>query len=336
MQDRGLQAAVTEAYRSLLMHGEYPYCLVMLETQPDQVDVNIHPTKSQVKFVEQKEAFRTVHHGLRQALESAPWLEVPATKPTREMTKEIEQPSLSFQQDAFSRRQYQEKSVLQNEQKDEKIYQQKISQEIAEAPSFQDENQTPESLTSTSKKWGYLQVVGQIDLTYIVAQDDQSLWLIDQHAAHERVAFERLMANWKGGQLERQSFLLPLSIDMEESEVEALLGYKSDLEKMGVEIEQAGPATLSLVSAPAIIRETGLVKALEKLAQDILRHGGGFVLETTVADIFATMACHSVIRAGQALSIPEMESLLRDMDEFPLSKFCPHGRSVAIEKPLPS
>lgn len=131
--------------------------------------------------------------------------------------------------------------------------------------------------------------------------------------------------------MEIQSLLLPLTVDLEEQEVEVLMGLSNDLERMGVQIEQAGPATLAIASLPSIIKEKGLVEALQKLARESLEKGGSFALETAIADLFATMACHSVIRAGQALSFEEMSQLLVDMDEFPLSGFCPHGRSVSLE-----
>ncbi|MCB0378982.1 MAG: DNA mismatch repair protein MutL, partial [Bdellovibrionales bacterium] len=126
-------------------------------------------------------------------------------------------------------------------------------------------------------------------------------------------------------------FLLPLTIDFSEDEVEALMEMSEELVGMGVQVEQAGPATLAISSAPSMIKESGLVQALQKLAFEKIEKGGSFALETAIADIFATMACHSVVRAGQALSLEEMRHLLADMDEFPLSGFCPHGRSVSIE-----
>ena len=131
--------------------------------------------------------------------------------------------------------------------------------------------------------------------------------------------------------MEIQSMLFPLTIDLEESEVDALLSYQHDLEKMGIQIEQEGPASIAISSLPGFIKEKGLVEALKKLAFEVTSRGGSFAMETAIADLFATMACHSVVRAGQALSREEMEQLLKDMDEFPLSGFCPHGRSVSVE-----
>ena len=337
VQDRSLQAAVMEAYRSLLMHGQYPICFVSVSCPPDEVDVNIHPTKSQVKFVDPKKAFRVVHYALREAIEKAPWHSLGEQKSAGAMTLKWSTPQLQpenqgFKDQAFSTTQFQKKEFTPS----------------GSRPTFEDlqragdrsvqESEMAKSFTTTdfpepkaSGFWSSLQVVGQVDLTYIVAQTSDKMILVDQHAAHERVAFERLMRAWKGGQIEIQSLLLPLTIDLEETDVDALLGLKDELLKMGVAIEQEGPASLAISSLPSIIREKGLVESLKKLALEVNEKGGSFALETSIADIFATMACHSVVRAGQSLSLEEMQNLLSDMDEFPLSGFCPHGRSVSID-----
>ena len=345
VQDKALQAAVMEAYRGLLMHGQYPICFVSLECPPDQVDVNIHPTKSMVKFVDPKKAFRVVHHGLRNAIEQAPWM----SAKKQDLSKPIETKlqNLSFVDKQLHRSQFQKKNFDSRKQTPlngpkprlEDLRLAGKRDEDLKGSSLEDSRNTldpTQNLPIENSKslgfWSRLQVIGQVNLTYIVAQGKDRMVLVDQHAAHERVAFERLMRAWKeGGTIKVQNLLLPLAIDMDESMVEALVGFTSDIKKMGIDIEQAGPCTLIVNSLPAFIKEKALVNSLKKLAGDIVDHGGSFALETSIADVFATMACHSVIRAGQALSTKEMQQLLIDMDEFPLSGFCPHGRSVSVE-----
>lgn len=345
--DRGIQAAVMEAYRSLLMHGQYPICFVSVECPPDEVDVNIHPTKSQVKFVDAKKAFRVVHYALREAIGKAPWLNGANKK--KAVSFEPTPQNQTFTDRNLSRTQFQQKSMAwkdksfsdqpkvgMNDLKEAGLRDFSTFPEVAEvrdqvtamgAGQSENQNEPP----AQGGFWSSLQVVGQVDLTYIVTQAEDRMVLVDQHAAHERVAFEKLMKAWREGNMEIQSLLLPLTVDLEEQEVEVLMGLSNDLERMGVQIEQAGPATLAIASLPSIIKEKGLVEALQKLARESLEKGGSFALETAIADLFATMACHSVIRAGQALSFEEMSQLLVDMDEFPLSGFCPHGRSVSLE-----
>ncbi|MEO0337107.1 MAG: DNA mismatch repair endonuclease MutL, partial [Pseudomonadota bacterium] len=351
VQDRSLQAAVMEAYRSLLMHGQYPICFISVECPPDEVDVNIHPTKSQVKFVDAKKAFRVVHYALREAIEKAPWREGFVAK--KQTFFQPEPVNESFSDQSFSKTQFKQKTMNFKEQSDNdqphiglSELKQESASRVQESKTFEDifpshqkaQADEVENKTSAPQEakgyWSSLQVVGQVDLTYIVAQAQDKMVLVDQHAAHERVAFEKLMAAWRGGRIDVQPMLLPLTVDLEETEVEALVELAPELEKMGVLVEQAGPSSLAISSHPTIIKEKGLVEALKKLARESLDKGGSFALETTIADIFATMACHSVIRAGQSLSQQEMAQLLADMDEFPLSGFCPHGRSVSLDFPF--
>lgn len=356
VQDKGLQAAVMEAYRSLLMHGQYPIAVVSLQCPADQVDVNIHPTKSQVKFVDSKKAFRAVYHGLREAIEKAPWQKF--THKSERSINAIEK-NQNFSDSAFEKVHFKQKSqpirqetkpfengprITLQDWKNEALERQSLNSK-ADSRSLHESQVNAETSTleggvplffegeqtTASSYWSQLQVIGQVDLTYIVAQDKDKLVLVDQHAAHERVAFERLMRDWNSGQVPIQSLLIPLVLDLDSDEVEALLGLSQDLQKMGVEIEQAGPESVAMSSLPSYIKESGLLEALKKMAREVMEQGGSFAIEKALTDIFATMACHSVVRAGQALSLQEMNQLLKDMDEFPLSGFCPHGRSVSLD-----
>ncbi|MES2854930.1 MAG: hypothetical protein V4692_03650 [Bdellovibrionota bacterium] len=334
------------------MHGEYPICVVRLKVPPAEVDVNIHPTKSQVKFRDSQAAFRAVNRTLRAALEKAPWLigakaqvatvdEIPArklsvadlTRPytsgATEVTNETVSDTPSFAATpAFSTGRFEspEFSTVMFKQKTDLAQQ----VEMMSRESFE----TPKSEAVSVGAWSRLQVLGQAHLTYIVAQDHDRLVLVDQHAAHERVAYEKLMKVWLGGGADVQPLLVPLSIELEPDGAEALMSISEELEKLGVSIDQNGPQSVALRAVPARIKEAALVKALKTLATEIVDRGGSFALENRISDLCATMACHSVVRAGQALSIDQMKSLLAQMDEFALSSFCPHGRPVSVDYPF--
>lgn len=340
IQDRGLQAAVMEAYRSLLMHGEYPQVVIHLTCDPAEIDVNISPTKSQVKFQNQSLAFRAVQASVRDGLEQAPWLEKRFT-PTVESTVaqrgaqtahyEIpETKPLAFHDSALSRTQYQQKSYPLFSNQTESTLPPKIEDlrklRVESFSALEEKNEV-----AASTHWSSLQVIGQMNLTYIVCQRKDKMVLVDQHAAHERVVFEKLMRKWRGGDIDLQNYLFPLAIDLSPDKCEALLLQKHEIEKMGVEIEQMGPGTIGVKSAPSFIKESSLPMVLEKMAHDSVEYGGSYSLEKSIGDLLATLACHSVIRAGQSLSQQEMQELLSSMDEFPLSSFCPHGRPVSIE-----
>ena len=305
VQDRALQTAVMDAYRSLLMHGEYPHAVVWLETKPDEIDVNIHPTKSQVKFQDASSAFRVVHTTLRNALEKAPWISGGA-KPTAQYQAPEKAENLKFFDHSFEKTQFKAK-------------------DFEPVPG-------PQSVVKkTPGYWGSLQIIGQANLTYIVCQKHDRLVYVDQHAAHERVVFESLMRAWKEKKFQIQTYLFPLAIDLTEAQVEILLQNQSEIQNLGFEIEQLGPEAIGIKSAPMLIKDSGLPLAFDKMANDLLQNGGSFAIEKKIIDIFASMACHSVVRAGQSLSHAEMQELLISMDEFALSSFCPHGRPVSVE-----
>lgn len=341
--DRTIQASVLEAYRSLLMHGEYPYVVIKLHVPESTVDVNIHPTKSQVKFVDSSQIFRYVHSSLRGELEQAPWIATlnqklqPLVQEKISLNISAQPQTLSFISPDFAKTQYQQKEFS--------IAALRKAAEGMSMPQSQYENQptsqridlsfvAPKVREPELSFWSQLHVIGQSHLTYIVAEAENSFFLIDQHAAHERVVFERLMENWKNKKFDIQDFLLPLSLQLPAESVDQMLALHDDFSQLGVEIEKAGPETLLILSSPSFISETALVKSLSKVADEIVSLGGSFSFEKKVADVFATMACHSVVRAGQAMSIAEMKSLLVQMDEYRLSSYCPHGRNVYLEFPI--
>lgn len=346
VQDKTLHAAVMEAFRQLLMHGEYPQCILSLKCPTDFVDVNIHPTKSQIKFSDSQKIFQFVHNAIRAELELAPWL-----KNIGRSEKQSFVTDMSYamkEEDNFGSKNFvQSTSPEQVPFRDSEIQTVKYSQRPSffefNSPSRQETKTNYPSLTiedltraaeftpERGKTWSKLQVIGQLNNTYVVCQSNECMVLVDQHAAHERVAFERLMSNWKKGQLESQSLLIPITMQLEESLCEALELKKMDLSKAGLEIERSGPDQISIETIPAFMKESAVTIALDQLAREMAEKSGSHAFETAVADLFATMACHSVVRAGHVLNQEQMQQLLVQMDEFPLSSFCPHGRPVSYE-----
>lgn len=320
IQDRGLQAAVTEAYRGTLMHGEYPIAVVWLTVPAAEIDVNIHPTKSQVKFQDNSKVFRLVHHTIRDELEK---------KHGANKTPTPMQPTnLSFSSNDLQKTYFQQKELPTRSIPN--MIPTMQSNHVTVTPVVFPVIEPPPQQTPTVVQWGKLQVLGQALLTYIVAQEHDQIVFIDQHAAHERVLFETITAGWKAGKLERQQHLFPTSIEMSHDKVDALMKFQGDFEKLSIAIEAMGPATIGISATPPFLRESVLPNLLDQVATEILDHGGSYSFEKKMTDIAATMACHSAIRAGQALSIAEMQALLEQMDQFSFSSFCPHGRPVAV------
>ncbi|MCB0347824.1 MAG: DNA mismatch repair endonuclease MutL [Bdellovibrionales bacterium] len=330
--DRSIQSAILSAYDSLLMHGEFPQVCVWIDCNPQDVDVNVHPTKSQVKFREPSAVFRLVREALKQELEKAPWRKVSVqdglVSAETKMYDDLKPQSLPEVNFEFSTTQFAQKTWEEPQPQDS------LNSILSTYQNKKEEKPAP-SLVSNSFEvkpyWGQLQVLGQSNLTYIIAQSASALILVDQHAAHERIAYEKLMVAWKSGKVETQTFLFPYELDIEEAAKEKIYAAKAELEKLGFELQMLANNTLAIISAPALVKDHVIGNTMVELASQIMDLEDSTAFERKIGDICATIACHSVIRAGQALSHPEMQALLQQMDEFPLSTFCPHGRPVFVE-----
>lgn len=341
VQDLQLKMAIIESYRNLLMHGTYPVAALNLTCDPSAIDVNIHPTKSQVKFQNPTDAFRAVAKPLRQQLEKAPWLkDILGAEENLKPEKDLD--DFLGPKDSGFRDQWASESSLPND-----FIQNTNLKKGFHKESFQNKPSFIKPLSAKSPsllpdktevekepRWGDLEVLGQCNLTYILTQSKKSLILVDQHAAHERVAFEKLMQSWKKKQFEVQKNLIPQTLKIDPALCDRLLKCKAHFEDMGIELEGLGPDTLAINSKPSILSEKSLALALTQTAQQMEDLGDSFAFDRIVGDLFATMACHSVIRAGQALKHEEMKSLLGQMDAFSLSSFCPHGRPVFVNIPF--
>ena len=247
IQDRSLQAAIMDGFRSLLMHGEFPFITVWLSVPPEEIDINIHPTKSQVKFLEAKNAFRVVQRAVREILEKAPWVgdalsESP--KPSQSTTDSFADPSPQYQEslvsmetEGFSQVQYPTKNSFETWSsqiekgdprfKEDTELDRVLSGQTHEVSGFETVKVEAHEQVRVNeeqpqvRRWSNLQVLGQAHRTYIVTQNENSLILVDQHAAHERVVYETLMSRWQDGEIDIQSYLIPLTVDLNEESVEA-------------------------------------------------------------------------------------------------------------------
>ena len=338
VEDSTLYSAVMSAYRGLLMHGEYPIVVLKLSCPIEDLDVNVHPAKSKVRFKNTGPVFKAVHHSIRAVLEKAPWIK----ERKRVLTEEDRETELGFSNREFEQTHFPTKGDINNNIKKTSTYNKSFvpfsesSESLSSTLQSMKMDLTKEAVKEENAKnyWSSLHILSQAHLTYILTQSREAVIFIDQHAAHERVLYERLMLSWNTGKGEIQNRLIPLALDLDESLVKSLLSIEKELLKIGLGIERSGPEGIVIHSAPAILKDMALQKALVKLADEIRSVGGGFAVENKISDLCASMACHSAIRAGQALSKEEMKELLIQMDEFPLSSFCPHGRPVFVEYPL--
>jgi len=172
---------------------------------------------------------------------------------------------------------------------------------------------------------------GQVAATYIVAEAEDGLVIVDQHAAHERLVLERMRAAREGGEIARQALLIPEVVELDEPDCDRLEGAAADLADLGLEAERFGPTSMLVRSVPAALGKADVAKLLADLAGEIAELGGPLSLRDKLDHVAATIACHGSVRAGRVLSVAEMNALLREMEVTPRSGQCNHGRPTWVK-----
>jgi len=174
----------------------------------------------------------------------------------------------------------------------------------------------------------------QVHETYIVAQTRDGVVIVDQHAAHERLVYERMKAELAAGGVARQALLLPEVVDLDPAEAERVAGRAEELAALGLIIEPFGPGAILVREIPALLGETDAAGLIRDLADDLAENGAPLALAERLQAVCSTMACHGSVRAGRRLSAPEMNALLREMEATPHSGQCNHGRPTYVELKL--
>jgi DNA mismatch repair protein MutL len=304
VRDKLLMRAVLDGYESLLMRGRYPIAVLMLTVPPGEVDVNVHPAKLEVRFRRSTAIHQLIVPALRSRLAAALR---PAGSPLPPLP-----PSAGVGEGAQSYRGGVPVLPIQPAMR---------GPEPAQAPLWQ----------PTPRTFGSLRFVGQIFDGYLLCESDGKVVLIDQHAAHERVVFERLRAERTEGGVRRQPLLVPETVALTPTEVAALGEHTTTLAAAGLEGEPFGDGTFLLRSVPEILRGRDAGALLRAMAGELLEEGATAAAERQADAVLATVACHSVVRVGQRLGADEVNALLRQMDGVPIAAHCPHGRPVAVE-----
>jgi DNA mismatch repair protein MutL len=288
VSSRMLARAVEGAYHGLLMVGKHPVAVISILLPPEEVDVNIHPTKSEVRFRSEHAVFSAVHRAVRQALEAQ--ITVPEVGAVTRETVFSSPP----QQTALPR--------------------------IADAAY----SPTPSPPTPTVSL-PVLRVIGQLDSSYIIAEGPDGLYLIDQHAAHERVLFERVQQQRRQKEIETQGLLEPMTLEVSPRQAAVLRVRYEDLAEFGFAIEPFGDRTFLVRAVPALLSNKDWVGMVKELLDSSAEGGGDWV-----EGVAQSIACHSAVRAGQALTDAEMRELVRQLEESAAPHTCPHGRPTMI------
>jgi DNA mismatch repair protein MutL len=336
IRDRVVQHAVMEGYRQLLMKGRYPVVALFVHIDPALVDVNVHPTKHEVRFRDQALVHDFIAASIRQALKPAQWLAgssaLPAAgatapqdatpSPLRPVTQQTAAQTL--REPAAPYPAAHPRDWRQQEPDRPAIPAAATAADLAAAPAQQE-------ILPGSAPAGFfaaLKILGQYHQSYILCQHGDDLLLVDQHAAHERVGFEKLKEAYSRGAVPSQQLLFPEVLELDYNSAAALSDNLDELARLGFEIDPFGGKSFALKAAPALLATTELARLVTDVALELERIGRVGQLQESIDDVLILMACHRVVRANQALSPPEIKALFADLDRIDFKGNCPHGRPV--------
>jgi len=329
VRDRNLLHALGLGYGPLLEKGRYPMAALFLDVPGADVDINVHPQKLEVRFARAQEVYAAVRHVVGAAIARAPWLRTTDDRPMRTFTQP---PRLEMAGAAGARPVRMGAAALalpRAAQSALPLRALDLDDDVFGAP---DADAAPSP--AAPRFFADLSYVGQVHRTYLVCEAPDELILIDQHAAHERVAYARLRAAHARKQMARQQLLFPIPIEVGEAAV-AALEADDVLGGLGFEVTREGPAAILLRAVPEPLKDADPKPLIRELLSALV---DGTPLRAGELDrvdhLLATIACHSVVRAGDVLSRTEALALLGQLDAVDLRSHCPHGRPVLLRLPL--
>jgi DNA mismatch repair protein MutL len=345
IRDRVVQHAIMDGYRHLLMKGRYPVVALFLTIDPALVDVNVHPTKHEVRFRDQGVVHDFIAAALQQTLKPSAWIAQPRA-------------SSAASAPALTPWRHQQ-PIHQHSPADAPAVPEPLVREDAQSFTFKQRSADPAADVAAGEVSRYpetallepmhqedlpasvrdgffsnLQILGQYHQTYILCQDQNDLVLIDQHAAHERIGFERLKRAYQHGGVLRQQLLFAEVFELDYKSAAALEEYLPELERLGFEVEPFGGKSFAVKALPALLATAPVATLVTDVALELERIGREGQLTESIDDVLIMLACHRVIRANQALSHQEIKALLADLDAIDFKGHCPHGRPVSARMSL--
>jgi len=337
VRDRQLNGAVRAAYQDVLAHDRHAVLALFLSLPPDTVDVNVHPAKAEVRFRDPGLVRGLIIGAIKHALANAghraaqpssvglgalgafrPQSAVPLTQHQPSFASWTPPPRPSYAQ-------VEQAAVAQAPFAAPLGLSEFIPQgRVAELP--------PDAPEEPSYPLGVAR--GQVHNTYIIAQTEDGLVIVDQHAAHERLVYERMKEAMAAGGVARQGLLIPEVVELDERAIGRLLARSTDLEAMGLVLEPFGPGAVAVREVPALLGDCDVKGLVQDLADELEEWGETLSLQDKLAHVCGTMACHGSVRAGRKLNGAEMNALLRQMEATPHSGQCNHGRPTYVELKL--
>lgn len=337
VRDKLLLGAIKGAYQDVLATNRYPVCALFIDIDPAYVDVNVHPQKAEVRFYDSAAVRSLIVGSIRQALSMgdkvvADTIDLEKLIAPQPLNLENENKYISLHEDKSSisyknsfmnfQSTYRSAPKTHNLPDLENLYSVKID--------LKEESKTP---IADMPPLGFAKA--QFHDTYIISQTLDSIVIVDQHAAHERIVMEKLKSDLAlENKVVSQILLIPEIIDLSLSEKVKLIENAENFEKLGLVVEEFGPQAVIVREIPALISGADIKKLIKNLAEEISEWGNAFSLTDKLHHICATIACHGSVRAGRKLNIDEMNRLLRDMEKTEHSGQCNHGRPTYVELKL--
>jgi DNA mismatch repair protein MutL len=323
VKDKLLIGAVRGAYADMLARDRHAVLALFLEVPPEEVDVNVHPAKTEVRFRDPALVRGMIVSGLRQALMTGDRrsAQAPDAAAMRAWQAEPIAPAVPPQSNLFF-----------SSQPAPRVSEAGQAWRGYEAAMMAPPAARAEPAVEAVPSHPLGVARGQIAATYIVAEAEDGLVLVDQHAAHERLVLERLRAAGAGeGTAPAQALLLPEVVELDEPSCDRLEEAATELAAYGLALERFGPAAMLVRGVPAVLRGGDVQALVRDVADDLAKNGAALLLGEKRDLVLATMACHGSVRAGRVLSVAEMNALLREMEVTPRSGQCNHGRPTWIK-----
>lgn len=304
VRDKLVSHAVRQAFADVMFHGRHPAYILFLELDPARVDVNAHPAKHEVRFRDSRLVhdflFRTLHEALAQ------------TRPAQQTAAPTHFGGLAPQ------------STIAQQAMPLRVAEQRSAYHALHQPALPTGMPDGSATSSDQHPMGF--ALGQLHGIYILAATEGGLIIVDMHAAHERVTFERMKAQLHSGSLPAQRLLVPETLPVSRHEADAVEEYSEALTALGFELTRNGPGSVSLRAVPQALAGFDAAALARDLLTDFAAHGADHNPVTRIERVFADQACRASIRANRKLTLPEMNQLLRDMEITPRADQCNHGR----------
>lgn len=331
VRDKVLLGALKGAYGDVLPSGRYPAAVLFLNVPVRDVDVNVHPTKAEVRFRDAAKVRGLIVSGIRHALESAAQFTTSTLTPTalghfRREPQAVVYPgagTTSFQHTIFAERPCEPSGFLP------------MARSSVEETDDRFQVFAMQEGESISRRVGRLgAAVAQVHGTFIISQTPDSLLIVDQHAAHERIVYEQMKQDWVKGEIKRQILLIPEIVEMDDAGASRVLAAAEALERIGLVVEAFGGGSVLVREVPSLLGQADVKGLIKDVAEELAEQESTRLIEAKLEALCARMACHGSVRSGRTLNIHEMNALLRQMEETPNTGQCNHGRPTYVEMSL--